>query len=680
MATFINTVDGKLQVEIEPNEPQTYLPNVGQGMKSELDEIKEAITTYRGQPIVVELASEMTDDLLIYLYMGSEEGYEANHWYYYDTETEEWTDGGAYVANPVVIDDTLTHSGEAADAKVTGDELTQLKSDFDALDDYFVEGYNLFNPNDPDFIPDYKLNNNGTTTAETGKFVSGFIPIKAGKTICLNYPTTIYGSASSIVWYNAQKERIGYSTPSRYTDSRGNGYLKYTFSDAPEAAYMRVTGSMSGIATYMYVYASEMPSVYQPYMPYDVLSDDVRVKYSNVIDVAVSANQTDFIKTNPKNLNDLSQMVTGIFSNSTSNGNIDASVTSWRTSGFIPVKPGEKYSFVDYVGVYYGANNYGYPAYDKDQNFVAKIVPDGGKSTLAKVDVLTIPNNDRIAYIRTCYPITNITNHKRWYSTMVLKGSTWPGDAYIPYDGTVNLQGAGISPDFSAPYNCLSGKLSIWNGDSICAADNDPNGGWPLTIAKQNFMRATNYAIAGGTIAENVGSNVHSVSATLDGMLTDFPDADYIVFEGGTNDADLLGSAGMGTFDPDDFSAEYIGALDRDTFSGALESILYRLVTVMKGKHIGYIIPQKMGYTEELVTRRRQFFDQAILICKKWGVPYLDLWNNYYFNWRLAAHWDQTKTSAENNAANNLYRDGQHLTDFAYTVQSPVIAEWMKTI
>ena len=559
-------------------------------------------------------------------------------------------------------------------------EVSQLKQDFTQVDSYFVKGINLFNPNDPDFMSGYELSNTGATSENANRFVSGFIPVIPGKTICLNYPTGIYGASSSIVLYNSEKQRLGYTNPGRYIDSRGNGYLKFEIPENATYAYMRVNGGMSGIPTYMYVYADSMPETYYPYVPYDTLSDDVKVKFSNVIDVAVSAEDTDFVKSNPKNLTDLSKMVVGVISNSNYNGNVDSTVTSWMTTDFIPVKPNQKYSFIDCIGVYYGANHNGYPYYNADKTFLGRIVPDGGKSAGTKIDVLTSPNNNQVAYIRASYPIAYFTNHKFWYVTMIVEGDTWVGNAYIPYDGTVNLQGAGISPDYSAPYNCLSGKLALWNGDSICAADNDPNGGWPLTIAKQNFMRAKNYAIAGGTIAENTGSSVHSVSATLDGMLTDFPDADYIIIEGGTNDADILGSEGMGTFDPDDFSAEYIEALNKDTFCGALESILYRLVTTMKGKHIGYLIPQKMGHTAVLVELRRTFFDRAIVICKKWGVPYLDLWNDYYFNWQLSAHWDQTKTSAENNEANNLYRDGQHLTDFAYTVQSPVIAEWMKTI
>lgn len=47
-----------------------------------------------GQPVPVSLASGMVDTDTIYLYVGSETGYEYAHWYYYNGST--WVDGGLY--------------------------------------------------------------------------------------------------------------------------------------------------------------------------------------------------------------------------------------------------------------------------------------------------------------------------------------------------------------------------------------------------------------------------------------------------------------------------------------------------------------------------------------------------------------------------------------------------------
>lgn len=86
-----------------------------------------------GGPSVAATATAMTDTTKIYVYTGSETGYSYGHWYYYD---DEWTDGGVYNSNTVSIDDTLTQSGEAADAKAVGDALADTEIEFyDALSD-----------------------------------------------------------------------------------------------------------------------------------------------------------------------------------------------------------------------------------------------------------------------------------------------------------------------------------------------------------------------------------------------------------------------------------------------------------------------------------------------------------------------------------------------------------------
>lgn len=82
--------------------------------------------TYTGAPRVAATAAAMTDQSLIYVYTGSETGYTAGNWYFWDGTT--WTSGGVYNSTALETDETLTVSGAAADAKVTGDEIGALKS------------------------------------------------------------------------------------------------------------------------------------------------------------------------------------------------------------------------------------------------------------------------------------------------------------------------------------------------------------------------------------------------------------------------------------------------------------------------------------------------------------------------------------------------------------------------
>lgn len=610
----------------------------------------------------------------------------------YSVGSYAWYNGSLYRCTTPI---TTAESWTAAHwtAAVLGDDVGDLKSAFNTLDTeyhaHIVDCINLFNPDDTDIVENVELTTRGATASKTGYFASGYYPVIPGGTVCLHYPTGTYGSASKIYLYNADKSYrdVASSNVSRLTDSNGHTYIKYTFSASTQAKWFRVTGYMAAESYYMYVYAAEMPSTYVPYTTNKTLKD-TDVDYSLLKNVSVAKADTAFINNTPVNLVDLSALEPGIITSSSSNGNIDTSgtyATNWVTTDYIPVEPGETYALCIFPGVNYGAGFLGIPYYDASKNFLGRVTQSGGSvGAIAERVTITIPNRSDIKYIRTSYyksyTDTSGADHKRWWECQIFHASAWPTDMYVPYDGSDKIVSTRLDDTVSAKYNPLWGKSAVWDGDSICAADSDTGAGWPGRIAMANGMSYRNYAVAGGTIAENTGESVHSVCATLDTMLAAFPNADYVLIEGGTNDADILGDDGIGTFDDDDFSAEYIEALDTDTFSGALESIFYRLVTQMKGKHIGYIIPQKMGHTAELVARRRTYFDRAIDICKKWGIPYIDLWNDYYFNWELTAHWDSTMSTAENEAAGNLYIDGQHLTTTGYAIQAPVIAEWMKTI
>lgn len=49
-----------------------------------------------GGIVVVDTVAEMVDTGRVYLYNGTESGYTSGHWYYYDTDSSAWTDGGEY--------------------------------------------------------------------------------------------------------------------------------------------------------------------------------------------------------------------------------------------------------------------------------------------------------------------------------------------------------------------------------------------------------------------------------------------------------------------------------------------------------------------------------------------------------------------------------------------------------
>ena len=237
------------------------------------------------------------------------------------------------------------------------------------------------------------------------------------------------------------------------------------------------------------------------------------------------------------------------------------------------------------------------------------------------------------------------------------------------------------------PVSKLSGKTIIWNGDSICKGATD-TGTWADRIATWNGVSTwKNYGVGGGTITENVlyqnGSTRHSVSATLDQMHEEYPNADYVIIEGGTNDADLLGritqgqsADRFGTVSPNNFSGNY----DRDTFCGALESVFYRAKQLWPNAKICYIVAQKMGTNPDTSDNRYAYFQAAMDICEKWEIPYLNLWDDCELDPTDVDMYNSSMTADQNEAAGSMYRDGQHLTAAGYDLTTEIIDRWLKTL
>lgn len=234
--------------------------------------------------------------------------------------------------------------------------------------------------------------------------------------------------------------------------------------------------------------------------------------------------------------------------------------------------------------------------------------------------------------------------------------------------------------------NHLKGKIIIFDGDSICHATSetqDNNRGWAYRVGKRFEMDWVNLALSGGTItAEMYYSESHHprhwVSRNIDKIHLQYPQVDYLIFEGGTNDADLLDidSPRFGTYDPCDYSGNY----DDTTFTGALESLFFKSISYYPKAKIGFIVTQKMGipksgYGKDY--RRRHYFLRAIEICKKWGVPYLDLWDSCPLNPSLKCHYDPTISKEENIKTGKAYLDGQHLTGVGYDIVSDPICSFV---
>ena len=113
----------------------------------------------------------------------------------------------------------------------------------------------------------------------------------------------------------------------------------------------------------------------------------------------------------------------------------------------------------------------------------------------------------------------------------------------------------------------LAGKTLYVAGDSI-AYGKGSAGGYGKCIADRYGMQLINEAVDGATLATLVPDNVNGGYRTSIGMTvkssTELEKADYILLEGGVNDAWNNAKLGAlnGSFDPAFYSGDTIGTLE----------------------------------------------------------------------------------------------------------------------
>ncbi|MBO7624390.1 MAG: SGNH/GDSL hydrolase family protein [Bacteroidales bacterium] len=264
---------------------------------------------------------------------------------------------------------------------------------------------------------------------------------------------------------------------------------------------------------------------------------------------------------------------------------------------------------------------------------------------------------------------------------MVCESSLYP-DTYRAFNKLYFNDYIGVSGTEDILYQ----KVVVCDGDSIAAATPDnPEGlgGWFGRLQLHYDVSGHNYAVGGGSITY-LSSSRHCISRSIDSIYLDYPELDYLIVDGGTNDADLIGQfsgdtppQNFGTWTEDDYSGNY----DDTKFCGAVESMFYKAVNYWPHAHIGYIVAMEMGHNNLASTKnRKRYFDEAVKIAKKWHIPVLNLWENSGADARLTAFYDSSKTNQQNIDAKKFYYDGQHPTSYGYNKMQPMIEAWVKGI
>lgn len=350
---------------------------------------------------------------------------------------------------------------------------------------------------------------------------------------------------------------------------------------------------------------------------------------------------------------------------------------SGDTAIYFPVKKwgAGTYTFpVDYVQ-YGGSAAYRIALFDASKTYIKTITGTAKDTTdkTAHIMSISVTKSD----LSTGYYIgLSIRTTQIGTSAMVVKDMDYPS-SYVSY-GTTTKTYKTQKVD-----NELVGKSAYYLGDSICAATSVGSAsslykkGWAGWIGEKNSMNWVNLGKDGATVS-TVSTN--TVIAQMSSVKSD---ADYIIVEGGCNDFDQMNgstdSAKMGAL-----TAVWDDSYAQNTYIGALEHVFYTLVTDHPNAKIGYIIPHIMGrrnWTQYETISYRIYYNQAIEVCKKWGIPYIDLWYESPLNPNLTVYYDASLGNDGNiSDGSKAYVDGQHLTGHGYDLISPKIEAWMRTL
>ena len=118
------TYSHKVDKTLQGNQAE-YAETESDVISALMQEVRNKVNQLVGgaTPLPVNLKSLMTDHDKVYLYTGEETGESTGYWYFWNGT--DYVPGGLYGAG-IQIDPTLSQSGQAADAKVVGDDLKKL--------------------------------------------------------------------------------------------------------------------------------------------------------------------------------------------------------------------------------------------------------------------------------------------------------------------------------------------------------------------------------------------------------------------------------------------------------------------------------------------------------------------------------------------------------------------------
>lgn len=479
-----------------------------------------------------------------------------------------------------VIDSSLTKSGKAADAKITGDEIGQLKEDFSQLN--IIGG--VVEPT-LNWTQGKYVNNstNAITNGSNQLYITDYLTIPNKCYEILITKIDNLSVAWTVAFYDVSKTFVSGLSSSTF------GTFIITESDIPENAkyiiathYDDGTHSVDNITVEFHTFKrfADIES------ELTVLNDEMPVRdesYSNILDVASTFTDNKFI--NDK-------------------GNVVTNANFCLIDGYYPVKPNTIYKLYRGEPSLYSNAGHNWTWWDENKNFISYVLSGSA---------VTSPAN--AAFLRFGVYISNTgsVTHATFDATKVI--ITEDGKPYFDTDFS----------DSFVTRPTLKGLKWIGIGDSITEDNFRATYHYHDYIKAETGLTFVNMGVSGtGYKAE--GSGDKAFYKRVPNMATD---ADIITIFGGVNDV-VLSNADIGT-ETDTGTA---------TICGCVNNTLDVIETLYPAHMpIGIISPLPCACVDTVVNlhplqnpaddtcRMAVFVEQLRLICKHRGIPFLDLFH-----------------------------------------------------
>lgn len=641
-----------------------------------------------GQPTPITSASQMTDQSVLYLYLGNESGYDYGYVYAYVNDT--WTKTNLYGKGQDGFSPTASVSQTSTGARITiTDEDGTTTSDIengtatDAQVETYVNAWLTAHPEATTTVQDNSVTPNKTTfieepyyydiqttnrNSDSSDLVS--IDLTENNFIVVAVPNTGNNALRDRRLYLYKDgTQISYKTGSANTgpDNLDGWTIKYfDLSDVDTSTVnqwrVRTLNSTSDVVYYTY----DHPSAYTPSELFKTVFDfreGYKEKFSNALEIGTDGSVTtdviaDGAVTNPKiadktiqprkisnstNLLDQDNILWGKYLGG--NGFMTGRETACCVA-FIPVEKGKTY-IVNFV-----PNNFRFYGFYANKDGTGS--PVGGSNYIVAETTtpysITVPNNDNAKYLALS---TNADNASALYNynRSVFKWKVWEStDTEPPME--YELEWLKLGKQNKILSSIFRDKIVIATGDSITENNGrNDNKSWCMYLPEKLGVKVYNDGKSGTGLVKNYQS-YHSLLYRVENQWdTNYAGItpDIILFMGNMNDGTGTGeSSGLNDLGISGWKSS--GALDVGTETddintqsvyGCAKRLLEDLITKYPSAQIGWILstPRASSASTYWPDNPNEYghgwFEDYITAikyqCEQYNVPVLDLYHESGF-------------------------------------------------